>query len=81
MDATLKAFLESGRALVADTKTPRKLPPKDQKVSKAEVLTGKAPDDSDPYRVFVKKTVTEKPKRKDVVEAFKRFIVAEEDDI
>ena len=81
MDANLKAFLESGRALVGDTKTPRKAPAKAEKVSKAQVMGTPAPEDNDPYRVFAKKVVSEKPKKKDMIEAFKRFIVMEEDDI
>lgn len=71
MDATLKAFLSSGKALLADTKTPRKVAPKTQKLKK-EALGG--PPETDPYRVFIKRVIDSKPGKKDMVKEFKMFI-------
>lgn len=75
MDSTLKALFDSGRKLLVDTKTPkltrREAPPKKMD----------APVSGDPHKVFVQRTVQEKPKAKDVVEDFKKFITAAEQEL
>jgi hypothetical protein len=81
MDPTLKALFESGRTLLADTKMPRKLPTKSQKVSKSEAMGAPTPAETDPYKVFIKKCVLEKPKKKEVLDSLKRFIVAAEAEV
>ena len=69
-----KKFLESGRALLVDTKLRGKLPAKKEKI---EPLGSPAGSDN-PYDVFVRKAINEKMKSKDVVESIKKFIDIEE---
>lgn len=74
MDTILKEFLQSGKALVADTKKPRIVMKKDskkEKVSKAELM-GEA--EQNPHKIFIRRTIKEKPPKKEVVEQFGRFI-------
>jgi len=71
MDATFKEFLASGKALLTDTKTPRKIAPKTQKMKAAGL---NAPPETDPFKIFVKKVIDAKPGKKDMVKEFKRFI-------
>ena len=76
-----KTFLESGRTLLKDTKLPRKSfvgKGKKEKVSKAEMMTGKPMGSDDPYDVFVRKATHEKPKAKEMLEHIGRFIEVEE---
>lgn len=72
MDATLKALMDSGRKVISDSKTP-KLAQKKKQVSRDEAL-GVGPAETDPHRVFVKRTINEKPKRAEVVKDIERFI-------
>ena len=74
----INAFFKSGKALLADTKTPRPTTTAAQakKMKKAAEMTGPGLDD--PHAIFVRKVVVEKPKPKDVVEQLKRFITAAE---
>jgi hypothetical protein len=74
MDSTLKALFDSGRKLLVDTKTPKLTPSKPPKKMDAPVS-------GDPHKVFVQRTVQEKPKAKDVVEDFKKFITAAEQEL
>ena len=78
MDATLKDFLASGKALLTDTKTPRKVAAKTQKLKK-EALGG--PPETDPFKIFVKRVVDAKPPKKEMVAEFKRFISAAESEL
>jgi hypothetical protein len=70
MDATYKSFLESGRHLVMDTKTPRKVGTKPPPIA----MTGGGPGSDDPHRVFVKSTISGKPKKADLVKDIEKFI-------
>lgn len=79
MDATLRAFLESGRKLITDSKTPR-MPQKKKQVSLAEA-TGSAPAETDPHKIFVKRTIDEKPKKSELLKDIHKFIVMAEKDL
>ena len=74
----VRAFFQSGKSLLADTKAPRKVTTAGErkKAAKAAEMTGPGLDD--PHAVFVRKVTTEKPKPKEVVEQIKRFIAAAE---
>ena len=67
--AYLKQLLASGKTLLADTKIPASKE-KREKVAK----NAQEPPDSDPHKAFVKRTITDKPSKEDVVKDFKRFI-------
>ncbi len=69
-----KQFLASGRTLLVDTKTPRKVAAKTQKI--APEALGHV--ETDPYKIFIKKVTQEKPKKVELVKEFKRFIEAAE---
>ena len=73
MDNFLKQFLDSGKKVLLDTKAPRPTQTSKQK--------GKIADTSmegDPHKVFVRRCISEKPKKAEVVKELKRFIEAEE---
>lgn len=74
MDTTLKDFLMSGKALLVDTKRPKSVYKK-EKVSKGEVL---GETEKNPHKVFIRRTIHEKPPKKEVVEQFQRFTEAAE---
>ena len=67
--AYLKQFLASGKQLLSDTK----IPATKEKREKVAKNATEAPD-SDPHKAFVKKDITDKPKKEDVVKDFQRFI-------
>lgn len=71
MDSILKDFLSSGRALVSDTKRPVTKVVKAEKASKKEVL---GETETDPHKIFIRRTIKEKPPKKEVVEQIQRFI-------
>ena len=79
MDATLKSLMDSGRRILADTKAPKK-PEKKKQVSREEAL-GQGPPETDPHRVFVKRTINEKPKKAEVVKDIERFIKMAESEL
>ena len=68
----LKDVLTSGRTILGDTKMP-KLKSKTKPSSLTE------PPESDPHKIFIKKTIADKPPKKDVVETMMRFCKAAED--
>lgn len=68
MTDLLRDFLKSGKKLLDDTKAPKRMK-KQPDLSEME---------TDPHRVFVKRTINEKPKPKDLVKELKRFIDAAE---
>jgi hypothetical protein len=70
-DAALRDFLSSGRKLLQDTKAPRRALEKKTKVQDA--LTGEVKE-TDPHKVFIKRTIQEKPKKAEVITEFKKFI-------
>lgn len=65
----LNQFLKSGKTLITDTKLKGAIKPKER--AKPEEL-------GDPHKVFVRRTIQEKPKKSDIIEEFKKFIVIEE---
>ena len=75
MEGTLKNFLESGKKLISDTTIPRVKETKKQP---------KEPMDKDPgdaHSVFVRRTVSELPKKSDIVDELKKFIIVAEKNI
>lgn len=79
MDSTLKSLLDSGRRILSDSKTPR-LAQKKKEVSRDEAL-GAGPAETDPHKVFVKRTINEKPKKAELIKDIKRFIQVAEADL
>lgn len=86
MDATLKGLIESGRQLITDTKARRPVSVTTEKQAKAlrkkhgatAAAMASGPEETDPYKVFAKRCINEKPKKADVVDDIKRFIAAAE---
>lgn len=74
MEGVLKDFLQSGKKLLADTKTPKakKDTPKEKEVKKH--MLQEASGSQDPHKAFIRKTVKDKPKKSEVVEQLQRFI-------
>ena len=68
----LKSVLATGRQILGDTKAP----PKPKGNAQPSPLTH---TESDPHKLFVKKTVFEKPKKADLVKDLERFIKIAED--
>jgi len=77
MSAHLEDFLKSGKKILGDTKTPALPKKKVDKVSDVNKLT---PTDSDPHKVLVRRVIQEKPKKKELIEDFEKFIKAAEAD-
>ena len=73
MSAYLNDFLKSGKKILEDTKSPAI---KKEKAKPVAALG--TPTDSDPHKVFIKRMIQERPKKKDVVEEFEKFIKAAE---
>jgi hypothetical protein len=65
----LKEFINSGRTIISDTKTPRQIKPKER---------AKPDEIGDPHKMFVRQTIQTKPKKLELVEEFKKFIKLEE---
>ena len=74
MDGTLKQFMESGRKLITDSKLPKQKPSKVAPAAESEPL-------GDPHQVFVRRTKKELPKKMEIVEELKKFIVVAEKNI
>lgn len=72
MSSTFDEFVKSGKKLLQDTKTPAQ-----KKNTKAKSIG--TPVDSDPHKVMIRRTIQEKPKKKELIEDFQKFITAEED--
>jgi len=72
MSSVLKDLMSSGRKILADTKQP----PMEKKVKPSTINN---PVETDPHKVFIKRTIAEKPKKAEVVEEMKRFCKAAED--
>lgn len=64
-------FFESGKKLLSDTKQPKKSGVKKGKTT-IEEISGQV--ETDPHRIFVKRCVSEKPKKVEIVKDIKRFI-------
>ena len=65
----LSQVLKTGRKILTDTKLPASKEKRDKIVKNQE-----QPVESDPHKAFIKKTITEKPKKEDVLKDFRRFI-------
>jgi hypothetical protein len=76
MSDYLSQLLKSGKTLLKDTKLPATKEKREVVAKSSSQPT--TPADSDPHKVFIKKTVSDKPKKLEVVESLKRFITAEE---
>jgi hypothetical protein len=72
MSTAYDEMIKSGRKLLQDTKTPA-LKKKDTKTKSIDT-----PIDSDPHKVMIRRTIQEKPKKKELIEDFQKFITAEE---
>jgi hypothetical protein len=70
-----KAFQESGRRLLVDTKQRKAKGAKKPDPSKDLI----APAETDPYRVFVRRVVSERPGKAEIVKDIERFIKAAEE--
>lgn len=75
MSDYLSQLMKSGKKLLTDTKTPAT---KEKRQAVAKSAIESTPTESDPHKAFVKRTISEKPKKTEVVEEFKKFIKAEE---
>jgi len=73
MGDLLRDFLTSGKKLVGDTKLPPLPKPKGQSKPNIPEPSG------DPHKMFIRRTIQERPKKAEVVEEFKRFIKVAED--
>ena len=72
-DQNFLQFLQSGKKILTDTKTPRRVEPKTKK------LPPPKPDEpTDPHDRFVKKCIKDKPSRKVLLEFFEDTIKSEE---
>ena len=76
MDSTLKYFLDQGKALIKDTKTPRQKPTKTKEMKSPGGLEAKV--ESDPHKRFSNSVIKDKPSKKDVVEKIQGFITQAE---
>jgi methionine synthase II (cobalamin-independent) len=76
MSDILKDFLSSGRKLLDDTKSPSAKTTKKQPPG-----VGTGPVETDPHKIFQRRTIQEKPKKSEVVEDIKKFIKQAEDDL
>lgn len=74
-DSTLKNMIESGRRLLVDTKQRKTTGPKKPNPSKDLI----EPAETDPYRVFVRRVIAERPGKTEMLKDIHRFIKAAED--
>jgi hypothetical protein len=75
MDGHFKQFLESGKKLIDNTTLPRVKETKKQVKGKMDENPG------DAHSVFVKRTIAELPKKSEIVDDIKKFVVVAEKDI
>jgi hypothetical protein len=78
MDGTYREFLSSGRALITDTKTAKV---KSESVKKAKSGFDTPPADKDPHKTLIRRCIDDKIKKSDIVEEFKKFIEAAENEM
>lgn len=76
MSSYLDDLLKSGKRIISDTKTPA--PVKQSKDKKALGPLGK-PEETNPHKILVRRTIQEKPKKSELIEEFAKFIKAEEE--
>jgi hypothetical protein len=73
MSDYLTQLLKSGKQILTDTKVPASKEKREKVAKQANEATPK-PEDSDPHKVFRKRTISDKPSKEKVVEDLKRFI-------
>ena len=78
MDGTYREFLSSGRALITDTKTVKV---KSESVKKAKSGFDTPPADKDPHKTLIRRCIDDKIKKSDIIEEFKKFIEAAENEM
>lgn len=71
MDATLKALFDSGKKLLTDTKMPRKA---DAAKPGKKMGVLEEVGETDPFRIFSKRVISEKPKKAELLKEIRRFI-------
>ena len=71
MDSHFQDLMKRGKMILVDTKTPRKMAAVTKKIDplKTPGLT-----ETDPFKSFIKRVISEKPKKDELVKDFKRFI-------
>lgn len=69
-------MMEAGRRLLVDTKQRTPAGAKKPNPSKDLMPT---PDDGDPYKVFVRRVIAERPKKDEILKDIHRFIKVAED--
>ena len=69
----IKEFLNSGRKIITDTKTPKTTAKKS--VSLEESV---AADTGDRHQVLIRRVIRDKPKKSEILEEFKKIIEEEE---
>lgn len=69
-----KEFLTSGRALLLDTKSARKVTPASKTLKKEDLGV----PETDPYKAFIRRVIQDKPKKSEIVKELKRFADAAE---
>ena len=79
MDSNLRDFLASGKKLLVDTKAPRRAEAK-KTVTKKDI-PGLGDGETDPHKRFIKRIIKEKPKKKEILEQFQRWIQQAEDEL
>lgn len=70
MSNSIADFLKSGKKLLEDTKLPKMTAPKNAKVPEPS---------GDPHKMFIRRTIQERPKKAEVVAELKKFIAAAEE--
>ena len=75
MDSTLKTMMEAGKRLLVDTKQRRTAGAKKPNPSKDLI----EPAETDPYRVFVRRVIAERPGKAEILKDIHRFIKVAED--
>ena len=78
MSAYLTDLMKAGKTILEDTKTSRKQAVKVKKEDKKSIPPMDTPVETDPHRIFVKRTIQELPKKSVVIDDFKKFIDAAE---
>ena len=73
MSDKLAEFFTTGRKLVSDTKQPK--PAHKKKQSATQDI---AAFEGDPHKVFIKRTISERPKKLEIIKDIVRFIKAAE---
>jgi hypothetical protein len=74
MSDYLNQLLKSGRMILGDTKRTKVPPSKAEKTKKATMGDVMGVQDQDPHRNFIKWCVSEKPKAKEIIKQFQKFI-------